>query len=98
MPASAAHQYRLQTRLTPGGPSNSIPAGSGVAGVWLRVVRAGNTFTASFSPDGATWNALGGATTIAMPATITVGLGVTSHSTTATLASGVFDSVSITQP
>jgi formate hydrogenlyase subunit 4 len=64
----------------------------------LRLVRAGNLFTASSSIDGGTtWNALGVPTSVALPATVNVGLAVGSH-VDATVATGTFDGVTITQP
>jgi unsaturated rhamnogalacturonyl hydrolase len=99
VPASAANKYRFQTRATAGGSSSSLPSGGTGAGttpVWLRVVRRGNTFTGSYSPDGNSWTLLS-SSTVTMPATITAGLAVTSHND-GTVATGVFDSVSITTP
>jgi len=89
--------YRFQTRLSAGGGSTSATGGSGNFPVWLRVVRTGNSFTASFSSDGKLWNAIGTSIAITMPPTISVGLGVTSHNT-AMQAAGVFSNVSVTQP
>jgi regulation of enolase protein 1 (concanavalin A-like superfamily) len=45
---------------------------------WLKLVRAGDTFTAYYSSDGATWT-LVNSQTIAMGASITVGVAATSH-------------------
>jgi hypothetical protein len=53
--------------------------------------RAGDVFTAYQSPVGATWT-LVGTDTIPMGGTVYIGLGVSSHTTSAT-ATGVFDNV-----
>ena len=64
---------------------------------WVRLVRAGNLFRAYHSEDGTNWTKLGGDISISMPATIRVGLAVTSH-LDGQLAEAVFDSVAFTQP
>ncbi len=61
---------------------------------WVRLTRAGNVFTGSVSPDGATWTTVG-TYTVAMAAQLRVGLAVTSHLNT-NLNTAVFDNVSIT--
>ncbi len=85
-----AMQYRAET----GGVSANAGARAGAAPQWLRLQRAGNTFTGSTSEDGVTWQTIG-TTSIAMNADILVGLPVTSHNNT-TLASAAFDSVDVT--
>jgi regulation of enolase protein 1 (concanavalin A-like superfamily) len=45
---------------------------------WVRLTRTGNTISSYASPDGATWTFVG-QTTIAMPATVYIGLAVTAH-------------------
>jgi regulation of enolase protein 1 (concanavalin A-like superfamily) len=62
--------------------------------MWLRLDRAGNTFTAYQSADGATWTKIGSTVTIPMSATAFVGLAVTSHNVDATSTS-VIDHVTI---
>ena len=61
---------------------------------WVQVVRAGNVFTGSISPDGITWTTLGNYT-IAMAAQVNVGLAVTSHAD-GVLSTAVFDNVTVT--
>ena len=53
------------------GPKVTLP-------YWLRLVRAGNTFTAYSSPDGNTWTSRG-QITITMATQAYVGLAVSSH-------------------
>ena len=89
---TAANGHRFQSRTTVGGTTAKVQtATAGTAPVWFRLVRSSNTFTASYSTNGTTWTQLGTAT-IAMAATIQVGMAITSH-VDATLASAVFDSV-----
>lgn len=61
---------------------------------WVKLTRAGDTFTGSISPDGATWTPVG-TYRVPMAAQLYVGLAVTSHSNGA-LNTAVFDNVSIT--
>ena len=56
--------------------ANSVVTGSAptqIAPNWIRITRAGNTFTSESSPNGTTWTALGSAT-VALPATAQWGL------------------------
>lgn len=75
------------------GASDNSLAANGGAPTWVRLTRAGNTFTASTSPDGVSWTVVG-ATTVAMNAQVYVGLCLCSHDP-GTIATAVFDSVSI---
>jgi regulation of enolase protein 1 (concanavalin A-like superfamily) len=61
---------------------------------WVKLTRVGTSITAYVSPDGTTWTQVG-TDTIAMGATINVGLAVTSHSN-GTLATATFDQVTVT--
>jgi hypothetical protein len=84
----------FQWRSSTGGPCDM----SGVAGAapeWVKLVRAGNTFTAYYSADGNTWAQLGSARTVAMSGTAQVGLAVTAHNNTA-LAPATFTNVAVT--
>jgi regulation of enolase protein 1 (concanavalin A-like superfamily) len=84
-----AMQYRPAT----GGASAQAAVRSGHAPAWVRLTRAGNTFTSAVSSDGVTWTTLGTAT-VAMSPDIFVGLPVTSHNN-GTLATADFDDVSV---
>jgi hypothetical protein len=97
MPSNRANQFRLQKRTTTDGTTSGTPGGAAPQISWLRLVRRGSTFTASTSTDGTTFTALGAPTTMAMPASLAVGLAVTSH-VPGTTASATFDQVSITTP
>jgi regulation of enolase protein 1 (concanavalin A-like superfamily) len=54
--------------------SDGPSAGAASTPAWLKLSRRGSVFTASFSADGVVWKAVGGATTIAMPSTVEVGM------------------------
>jgi len=90
---SAGRGVAFQRRATTGGESVSTAGGPSGPPRWLKLVRSGNTFTASESPDGSAWTPVG-TTTISMASSVFVGLAVTSHTTTAT-ATATFDNVSI---
>lgn len=70
--ASAAANFgtKLAWRTSAGGGMSVLPSTDNNQDTpqWLRLTRAGTTFTAESSTDGATWTALGGATIAAMPA------------------------------
>ena len=68
----------FQRRSVTGGWSDWVPGCSCYPPTWLRLVRAGSTVTAYESSDGLDWRVLG-PETIAMPASVYVGLAVTSH-------------------
>jgi regulation of enolase protein 1 (concanavalin A-like superfamily) len=46
---------------------------------WVRLERAGDTFTAQISPDGENWQAAGGPVTVTMSDPALIGLALTSH-------------------
>jgi hypothetical protein len=70
-----------------GGAAIAAPA-------WVKIVRAGNVFTASVSPDGTTWTQVGSAT-VPIGATALVGLASTSG-VYGTTASATFTNVAVT--
>ena len=91
---SAAKGTAFQRRLVTAGTSVSTTGTTTlVAPYWVRLDRSGNTFTAYQSPDGVTWK-LVGTDTIAMAATVLVGIGVSSHATD-TVSVDTFDNVSV---
>jgi len=75
---SPGHGAALQYRPTTMGPSASAGGISGAAPGWLRLTRAGDTFTASLSVDGRTWKTIG-SVTVQMAQTLFVGFVHTSH-------------------
>jgi hypothetical protein len=76
------------------GPGYGIQRPAGTAPGWLRLVRAGTTITGYYSLDGSTWTLLG-SDTLTMPATVYVGLAVTSFETTSR-ATATFTNVNVT--
>jgi regulation of enolase protein 1 (concanavalin A-like superfamily) len=84
----AALQRRRATNAT------SLHTGApGTAPMWVRLQRAGSTITASQSPDGVTWTTIG-TDQLQLPATIYVGLAITSHNAAA-LATATFSNVAV---
>jgi regulation of enolase protein 1 (concanavalin A-like superfamily) len=83
----------FQRREVTGGTSVSTTGAMAAAPYWVMLDRIGNTFNAYQSADGVLWT-LVDTDTIVMAATVNVGLGVSSHSTTAT-AAATFDNVSV---
>lgn len=77
---SAGNGAAYQMRATTDGAATQPAQVTGlVAPYWVRLVRAGNNFSAYRSPDGITWTQLGMAQTIAMGTTIYAGVAVCSH-------------------
>lgn len=62
------------------------------APVWLKLIREGNTFTASFSVDGESWNTVEPAE-IEMAEDIYIGLGVCAHNNDGSLCETIFENV-----
>ncbi|HVZ19894.1 MAG TPA: putative Ig domain-containing protein [Vicinamibacterales bacterium] len=95
MVVSAAKGTAFQRRVSAGGLSTNTAGPFAGAPYWVRLVRAGSTFTAYASVDGATWTTVG-SETIAMGTTIDVGLVVSSHEN-GVLATATFDHVTVTK-
>jgi regulation of enolase protein 1 (concanavalin A-like superfamily) len=94
--ASGGGGWEFQRRLWPGYSTYYNPGGGGGAPGWIRLVREGSLFSAYESHDGSQWT-LVGTDTIAMPATVYVGLAVSSHNPGA-LATATFSNVTIGTP
>jgi hypothetical protein len=84
-------------RTSTGGASENTTVAGLSAPCWVRIVRAGNNFSAYRSADGSAWTQIGATVAISMSSTIYVGLPVTSH-VAGTLCQATFDNVTITQP
>lgn len=78
------------------GSSTTATNGTGVAPMWLKLSRAGNTVTGYQSSDGTTWTQLGSPTALSGTA-LYVGLAVTSHNIAA-LCNTQFDNVTLLVP
>jgi hypothetical protein len=63
----------------------------------VQLVRTGNTFTASYAPDGLTWTTIGTPATLAMGTNVLIGLAITSDTNEA-LSSAMMDNVSTVAP
>ncbi len=83
----------LQWRATTGASCSSWTTG-GSAPAWVRLDRAGHTFTAFTSADGTNWQQFA-STTVTMGTGLYVGLAVTSHNA-GVLATATFDGVRVT--
>jgi regulation of enolase protein 1 (concanavalin A-like superfamily) len=85
----------FQRRTTTGGTSTHTAGVAVAAPYWVRMTRAGNTFTAHQSPDGVTWTQVG-TVAISMSASAYVGLALTSQTRTATVEA-LFTDIEILQ-
>ena len=83
----------FQRRVSTGGLSTHTTGGAGTAPVWVKLARRGNVVTAFHAADGVNWNTVG-QDSLTLPATVFVGLAVTSHDNTR-LATAAFDNVSV---
>jgi hypothetical protein len=95
MLVSAGKGLAFQRRDATGGISVSTAGALGKAPYWVRLDRVGNTITAYQSLDGSAWT-LVGADTIPMAASVYIGIGVSSHTTSAA-ATATFDHVVVTR-
>ncbi len=69
----------FQWRAVDGGSTASATLAGVACPVWLRLSRTGNTFSAEYSTDDATWNGVGTSQTLSFAGAATGGLAVTSH-------------------
>ena len=83
-----------QWRTTAGASTGNSAVAELVAPYWVRLTRVANTFKAERSSNGTTWTQVGSTRTIAMNATVYIGLAVTSHAA-ATVNTSTFGNVSI---
>ncbi|MBL9156454.1 MAG: fibronectin type III domain-containing protein [Verrucomicrobiales bacterium] len=74
--AAANHGTKLASRSTVGGGMTVLPSADNNQDTpqWLRLTRAGTTFTAESSVDGTTWTVLGSAAIASMPSTALWGI------------------------
>ena len=84
----------FQYRTTTGGSASKSTGLTATAPYWVKLVRAGSTFTGYVSSDGTTWTQVGSAT-ISMASNVYIGLAVTAHNSSA-LNTSTFDNVSVT--
>jgi regulation of enolase protein 1 (concanavalin A-like superfamily) len=86
----------MRSRLSAGGLSYDGALSAAETPRWLRLVREGSVFSAYLSRNGSDWS-LVGTENMAMPATVYVGLAVTSRNASA-LATAQFSNVAISNP
>lgn len=84
---------QFSKRLTSGAANSSTGVSGLTAPYWVRVTRAGDSFTAYRSADNVTWTQVGTATTIAMGSSVYIGLVVCNHGST---GSATFSDVGVT--
>ncbi|GCE29350.1 hypothetical protein KDA_48340 [Dictyobacter alpinus] len=95
---NASGTITFQRRLTAGGDTSYTSLSDTYASpYWLKLVRAGNTITASASADGNNWSQVGSDILDNLAVDAWVGLAVTSGNDSDT-STATFDHVSITQP
>jgi regulation of enolase protein 1 (concanavalin A-like superfamily) len=86
--------YKWMRRTSTGGNVSNTNGSSGTApNLWVRLVRSGNTITASRSTNGTSWTTIGSAT-VTMASNCYVGLAVASGSTI-TLNTSVMDNLTV---
>ena len=95
MVMTASNGACFQYRTSAGGNCGLGQSAGKAAPYWVRVKRAGNTFTGYMSPDGNTWTPVGAPQTITMGASVYIGLPVTSHNNSA-LCTAAMDNVTAT--
>lgn len=78
MLVSSAKGLAFQRRVVANGISTHTAGPPLTAPQWVKIARTGNAITASWSSDGSTWNVVG-SDTIAMGATVYIGLANSSH-------------------
>jgi len=94
--ADGSNGFFTRSRPSTGASSDDGAISGGGTPRWLRLVREGTVFSGYLSADGSHWT-LVGTDTISMPATVYVGLVVTSRKATA-LSTAKFSNVAISQP
>jgi regulation of enolase protein 1 (concanavalin A-like superfamily) len=93
---SATNGLVFERRLATSGSTYINYGSKSAAPGWVRIVREGSLFSAYESQDGSQWT-LVGSDTLTMPATVYVGLAVTSHNAAAT-TTATFTNVSVSTP
>lgn len=92
MVITGGNRLQFQRRISTGA-SMSYSSWSQAAPYWVKLVRAGNTFTGYKSSNGVTWT-LAGSYSVPMASNATIGLAMSSHDNTV-LAAGNFDNVTL---
>lgn len=95
-PMGAGNGFGMVWRTATGAAANygAGPALNATPNNWVRLVRAGDSFTTFASANGTAWTLVGNVTLTGMPASLHVGLALTSGSTLE-LSTATFDNVQI---
>jgi glucose/arabinose dehydrogenase len=93
MGLNASGTALFQSRTSAGANTSNQPGITGLASLWVRLVRAGNRITGFRSTDGVSWIEVG-FTDIAMGSNVFVGLAVSAHSDTQ-LNTSLLDNVAV---
>jgi regulation of enolase protein 1 (concanavalin A-like superfamily) len=102
-PPGGQNLIAAQGRPTKGGSATDSGYGGSVSGVpypnaWLRIVRAGNTFTCYWGNNGKDWTKLTDVVpTTAFPSSVYVGMGATAHNNSSSIVAK-FSDFKITGP
>jgi len=91
MLVSVAKGTAFQYRTSAGASAANVTGPAATAPSWVKIVRSGSTLTGFLSADGSTWQQVG-SVSIAMNASVFVGLAVTSHDNTK-VCTASFDNV-----
>ena len=91
-PNTATMYYRASTGASTSDQSASLA--SSAYPYWVRLVRSGDTFVSYISLDGIYWIQIGASQAITMAETVSIGLAVSSESTSS-LSTVTFDNVSV---
>ena len=91
MLVSSCKGLAFQRRVVANGDSTHTAGPLLTAPQWVKIARAGNLITASWSNDGSTWSVVG-SDTIVMGPTVYIGLADSSH-VAGTLGTATVDSV-----
>jgi YVTN family beta-propeller protein len=96
-PTAASNGFGFVSRPTAGAATSYTagPALNAAPNNWVRLVRSGNTLSAFASPNGTAWTPVSTTSLANLPATVFVGLALTSTSADV-LASATFDNVQVT--
>ncbi len=89
-------EVEFMTRTATGGTTTWLAGATQPFPAWLKLQRVGSTFTGFVSADGVTWTTVG-STTVSMATSITSGMVVCSHTTSA-LNTSTFDNVTVGPP
>jgi hypothetical protein len=98
MMTTTQNKAKFRRRVTTGNTttlSDGPSEGTQPFRTWVKVKRAGDTFTAYLSSDGVTWTQVGPAQTIVMPANTLVGLVALRNGATAGTMTGTFTSITV---